>query len=252
LMNSALFDISTSTPFPRLQAIAKTRGYSYLVSRPTDPVHDSARRWPGILFLHGAGERGSRVEDVARQGIPKLVQGTADLSPTERAAGTDIAARFVVIAPQCPAFEIWNEHALLRLLDDAVTGHAIDPTHLYLTGMSMGGFGAWTLGLRHPDRFAALVPICGGGRITDITAALSANEAALRSLGIWAFHGANDRVVPLEESERMIDELKRVGIGGAKLTVYPNAEHDAWSQTYSNPELYRWLLEHKRDNTSSR
>ena len=247
-MISALVDFSTSTPdsLPRLQAIVKPRGYSYLVSRPTDPVSDSARLWPAILFLHGAGERGSRVEDVARQGIPKLVHGTAELSPIERAAGMEIAARFVVVAPQCPAFEIWNEPDLLRLLDDVIAAHAIDPTHLYLTGMSMGGFGAWTLGLRHPRRFAALVPICGGGRITDITAALVANEAALRSLGVWAFHGANDRVVPLEESERMVDELRRVGIAGAKLTVYPNAEHDSWSQTYSNPELYRWLLEHKR------
>lgn len=160
--------------------------------------------------------------------------------------GKEIAARFVVIAPQCPAFEIWNEQELLRLLDDVISEHAIDPTHLYLTGMSMGAFGAWALGLRHPSRFAALVPICGGGRIADITATLATNEAALRSLDVWAFHGAKDRVVPLEESERMVDELQRVGIAGAKLTVYPDAEHDAWSQTYSNPELYRWLLEHKR------
>ena len=198
------------------------------------------------MFLHGAAERGSRIEDVARQGLPKLVQGTGELSPAERATGAEITARFVVVAPQCPAFEIWNEPDLLRLLDEVIAAHAIDSTHLYLTGMSMGAFGAWTLGLRHPRRFAAVVPICGGGRITDITAALAANEAALRSLGVWAFHGANDRVVPLEESERMVEELKRAGIAQAKLTVYPNAEHDAWSQTYSNPELYRWLLEHKR------
>jgi predicted peptidase len=247
-MISSQIDLSSSTSdsLPRLQAIVKSRGYSYLVSRPADPVPGPARKWPAILFLHGAGERGSRVEDVARQGIPRLVQATAELSPVERALGEEVATRFVVIAPQCPAFEVWNEHELLRLLDEVISEHAVDPTQLYLTGMSMGGFGAWMLGLRHPRRFAAIVPICGGGRITDITAALAANEAALRSLGVWAFHGAKDRVVPLEESERMIDELKRVGIAGAKLTVYPNVEHDSWSQTYSNPEIYRWLLEHKR------
>jgi predicted peptidase len=237
---------STSDSLSRLQAIVKPRGYSYLISRPAATVADSARGWPAILFLHGAGERGSRVDDVARQGIPKLIQATAELSPAERAVGEEIASRFVVIAPQCPTFEIWNELELLRLLDDVLSEHAIDPARLYLTGMSMGAFGAWTLALRYPRRFAAFVPICGGGRLADITAAISANEAAVRSLGIWAFHGARDRVVPFEESERMVDELKRVGIAGAKLTVYPNTEHDAWSQTYSNPELYRWLLEHKR------
>ena len=247
-MNPASVEFSTSTPdsLSHLQAIVKPRGYSYLISRPAASGAGSVRSWPTLLFLHGASERGSRVEDVARQGIPKLVQATAELSPAERAVGQEITDRFVVLAPQCPTYEIWDELELLRFLDDALSEHAIDPKRLYLTGMSMGAFGAWTLALRHPRRFAAFVPICGGGRIADITAAIAANEAALRSLGVWAFHGAKDRVVPLEESERMVDELKRAGIAEAKLTVYPNAEHDAWSQTYSNPELYRWLLEHQR------
>ena len=247
-MKSATLPSSTSTSdtLSRLQAITNSRGYSYLVSRPSDSLRDPARRWPAILSLHGTGERGSRVEDVARHGVPKLIQASVELSPAERAAGEEVAARFVVVAPQCAAFEIWNEPDLLRLLDDVLAQHPIDPAQVFVTGMSMGAFGVWMLGLRHPRRFAALVPICGGGRITDITATLATDAAALRSLGVWAFHGAKDRVVPLEESERLVEELKRVGVSDAKLTVYPNAEHDAWSPTYSNPELYRWMLKHRR------
>ena len=160
--------------------------------------------------------------------------------------GLEIAGQFVVVAPQCPAQETWDEHALLRLLDLVQRELPIDPARVYLTGMSMGAFGAWTLALRSPRRFAAVVPICGGGRLTDIAAAVTADATALRSLGVWAFHGAKDRVVPLEESERMVAELQRVGVADARLTVYPDTEHNSWSQTYSNPEVYRWLLEHRR------
>ncbi len=152
----------------------------------------------------------------------------------------------MVIAPQCAPLEIWSELELLRLLDAVQLAYPIDPARIYLTGMSMGGFGAWSLGIRSARRFAALVPVCGGGRLTDIAAAIATDAAALRSMGIWAFHGAKDRVVPLEESERMIDELRRVGVTDARLTVYPDVEHNSWAQTYSNSELYRWLLEHKR------
>jgi predicted peptidase len=90
------------------------------------------------------------------------------------------------------------------------------------------------------------VPICGGGRITDLTAAAQKDFAALSGLGIWAFHGARDRIVPLEESERMVEALRGAGLPDVKLTVYPDGEHDSWSATYANPELYAWLLEHER------
>lgn len=247
-MNSlpALSPTSTSEAPARLRAISNPRGYSYLVSRPPESLAGATRRWPLILFLHGAAERGARVEDVARQGLPRLLAATTPLSPAEAAAGQDVAAHFVVVAPQCAHYEVWNEQNLLRLVDDAIAQCDADPTRVYLTGMSMGAFGAWTLGLRHPARFAALVPICGGGRIADVSAALRTEPAALHSLPIWAFHGARDRVVPLEESERMIDALRREGLPEVKLTIYPEAEHDAWTHTYANPELYRWLLQHRR------
>jgi predicted peptidase len=237
---------ATPETLHRLHAISNPRGYDYLVSRPPDSVVEPQRRWPLILFLHGAAERGSQVMDVARQGLPRLLSAATDLLPAELEVGRDVAARFVLIAPQCAQYEVWNDGEVLRLLDAVSAQHNIDPARVYLTGLSMGGFGAWSTGLRHPGRFAALVPICGGGRISDVTSAANKHPAALRSLGVWAFHGARDRVVPPEESERMIDALRRAGVPDVTLTIFPEGEHDSWSASYANPKLYRWLLEHTR------
>jgi predicted peptidase len=216
-----------------------------LVSQPPVPA-DARQGWPLILFLHGAAERGSVVTDVLRQGLPRLLAPDAELTPTERAVGRDVAARFIVIAPQCPPFEVWDEHALLRLLNSVSAEYNVDEKRVYLTGLSMGGFGAWALGLRHPTRFAALAAVCGGGRLSDLQTGVPTHIAALRSMGIWAFHGAHDRVVPLEESQRMVDALHQAGMTHVKFTVYPEAEHNAWTATYANPELYAWMLRHHR------
>jgi predicted peptidase len=199
-----------------------------------------------ILFLHGAAERGKQITDVARQGLPKLLWPAPELSPAEIAVARHVAARFVVIAPQCPHYEVWEEEALLRLLDDVSRKFSVDSSRIYLTGLSMGGFGVWLLGLRHPRRFAALVPVCGGGRVADVASAASERLEALRGLGVWAFHGAKDRVVPLEESERMVDALRRATMPDVKFTVYPDCEHDAWSAAYANPEVLAWMLQHRR------
>lgn len=236
----------TLNPLSRLRVITNPRGYDYLVSRPQDSATSPQRRRPLILFLHGAAERGSQVEEVARQGLPRLLAGRAELSAAELAIAGDIAGRFIVVAPQCAHYEVWDDAALLALLDDVAGDPSIDPERVYLTGLSMGGFGVWSLGLRHPERFAALAPICGGGRVRDVTAAASHRGPALRTLGVWAFHGAGDRVVPLEESERMIAALQRAGVPDVKFTVYPDAGHDAWTAAYANPELYAWLLRHQR------
>jgi predicted peptidase len=233
----------TVDPSARLNAVTNSRGYDYLVSLPQQLAADPDHHWPLIIFLHGAGERGNSVGDVARQGLPKLLRADAELTAAERDVGREIAQRFVVVAPQCPQYEVWNETLLLALID-ACTDLNVDRARVYLTGLSLGGFGAWSLGVRHPDRFAALVPICGGGRISDVTAAASQHRSALQRLGVWAFHGGKDRVVPVEESERMVDALKRAGVSDAKLTVYPDVEHDSWTPTYANPELYTWLLRH--------
>jgi len=122
----------------------------------------------------------------------------------------------------------------------------VDKSRVYLAGLSMGGYGTWDLGLAHPEDFAAIVPICGGGELISVILASREHGPALKSLGVWAFHGAKDPVVPVEESQRMIAAVRKVGVQDVKLTVYPDAEHNSWTRTYDNPELYEWLLKHQR------
>jgi predicted peptidase len=233
-------------PLTLLRAISNPGGYSYLVSQPPESSSESDRRWPLLFFLHGAAERGANPMDVARQGLPRLLRADGPTTPQETSVGNEIARSFIVVAPQCPHFEVWEERSLLAVLDSVFASLPIDLHRVYLTGLSMGAFGAWTLGLRNLSRFAALAPVCGGGRIVDILAAAAHHREQLLRTGVWAFHGARDRVVPLEESERMIAELHRAGVRDVKFTVYPEGDHDAWTQSYANPELYRWLLTHRR------
>ena len=200
----------------------------YLLSLPEGYGADAAKKWPLILFLHGAGERGTNLWIVAKHGPPKI----------------DIAKKeFIVVSPQCPNGKIWSNDLLLALLDEIEAKYAVDAHRVYLTGLSMGGFGTWSLGLTHPERFAAIAPICGGG---ELITPLLADKAKLTTLPVWAFHGAKDPVVPVEESERMVKLLKKYEVREVKLTIYPEAQHDSWTQTYANPELFEWFLQHSR------
>jgi len=206
---------------------------NYLLFLPQGYDAKSEKRWPLILFLHGSGERGNDVWKVATHGPPKNVMSKADFP-------------FIVVSPQCPEGRIWSNDKLLPLLDEITRNYAVDKSRIYLTGLSMGGYGTWSLGLSHPELFAAIVPICGGGEFISPFLSSRDKPEALRSLGIWAFHGAKDPVVPLSETERMVELTKRLGVKEVKLTVYPEAGHDAWTETYKNPKLYQWLLEHRR------
>ena len=206
---------------------------SYLLFLPQG-YSDTEQRWPMILFLHGAGERGNDVWKVATHGPPKRVRQHPDFP-------------FIVVSPQCPDGEMWSREILLSLLDDVTTKYKVDPSRVYLTGLSMGGYGTWDLGLSYPEKFAAIVPICGGGEYITMLLGSREKPEVLKTLGVWAFHGAKDPVVPLAESERMVDFLRRLGVKDVKLTAYPDAQHDSWTQTYENPELYKWLLEHRRE-----
>jgi len=204
---------------------------TYLLFLPQGYDARAEKRWPMILFLHGAGERGTDIWKVAVHGPPKNVSTHPDFP-------------FIVISPQCPEDQIWSREVLLKLLDEATAKYAVDTNRIYLTGLSMGGYGTWDLGLSHPDRFAAIVPICGGGQTISVLLPGRDQGPALKTLGVWAFHGGKDPVVPLDESQRMVDALKRAGAQDVKLTVYPEAGHDSWTETYNNPELYQWLLKH--------
>lgn len=194
----------------------------YLLYLPKD--YGPKDSWPLMLFLHGAGERGANLELVKKHGPPKLVEAGKELP-------------FIVVSPQCPQGRWWEPMELATLLDEIVEKHKVDKDRIYVTGLSMGGFGTWTLAAYQPKRFAAIVPICGGGE--PFATMLLAHVPA------WVFHGAKDPVVPLERSQKMVDAMKKFG-GNVKLTVYPEAGHDSWTETYANPQLYEWLLQQKR------
>lgn len=240
LTTSALAQPATTSNLPPTQMVkhfqfkwTESAEADYLLFLPKNYDAQTEKRWPMILFLHGAGERGTDVWKVATHGPPKNVKAHPDFP-------------FIVVSPQCPEGQIWSKAILVALLDDITAKYAVDTNRIYLTGLSMGGYGTWDLGLTHPDRFAAIVPICGGGQTISVPLSGRDKWQALRTLGVWAFHGGKDPVVAPEESQRMVDALKKLGAQDVKLTVYPEAGHDSWTETYNNPQLYEWLLKHER------
>jgi predicted peptidase len=208
---------------PQTTTITMNQSYGYLRYVPPGYGTDRSKRWPLVLFLHGAGERGDDLELVKKHGLPKLIEQGRDFP-------------FVVISPQWPPGEWWNIFALEGLIETIVREERIDRDRVYLTGLSMGGFGTWALAIRHPERYAAILPICGGGEIQ--------RARVLRDVPIWAFHGDADPVVPVARSRDMVAAITQAG-GSPRLTIYPGVAHDSWTATYENPEIYDWLLSHR-------
>jgi len=193
---------------------------NYLLYLPKD-YEESDQKFPLVLFLHGAGERGNDLEKVKVHGLPKLVNEGKDFP-------------FIVVSPQCPDLMIWNIDVLSSLLDEIEANYRVDKNRIYLTGLSMGGHGTWSLALAQPNRFAAIAPVCGW--------ADTSKANLIANLPVWVFHGAKDVVVPVKSSEDMVSALKNYG-SNVKLTIYPEANHDSWTETYNNEELYKWFLE---------
>ncbi|KAA0561215.1 prolyl oligopeptidase family serine peptidase [Bacillus sp. CH30_1T] len=217
---------------------------NYLLYLPDSFQQNGSLKWPLILFLHGAGERGGNMELVKKHGVPKIVENQEEFP-------------FIVVSPQCPADSYWvNElESLSALLDEIVREYPIDPARIYLTGLSMGGIGAWHLAIANPKRFAAIAPVCGALSIPEFRRVelqiknnvnqLSVGLKRLKDLPVWAFHGDQDDIVPIEAAQKVIQSLKKQG-GSAKLTVYKGVGHDSWTETYENEELYIWFLnQHK-------
>jgi len=216
----------------------------YRLLKPKE--YDPQTKYPLVLFLHGAGERG---DDNVRQ----LVHGMNDF------ASDEIMAKYpcFVVAPQCPREQKWVDvnwsapgHEMpgeaaepLRLTMDAIAAlekeFSIDSARIYVTGLSMGGYGSWDAIARYPDRFAAAAPICGGGD--------PARADKFAKLPVWAFHGGKDGVVKPQRSREMIEAITAAG-GTPKYTEYPNAGHDSWTATYKDPEFYAWLFAQRRAN----
>lgn len=213
--------------------VTRTVTLNYLLFLPRGYDAQADKKWPLMLFLHGAGERGDDIWLVAKHGPPKIVAEKPDFP-------------FIVVSPQCPAGKTWADDEVLALLDDIEAKYAVDKTRVYLTGLSMGGYGIWSLGIAHPERFAAMVPICGGGDPLKILLPDPKRAEALKTLAVWAFHGGKDPVVNPSESQRMVEALKKYGCQEVELTVFPEAGHDSWTEAYANPKLYEWLLQHQR------
>ncbi|MGQ4514162.1 alpha/beta hydrolase-fold protein [Streptomyces sp. DW26H14] len=198
----------------------------YLLHLPEDYDSDPERRWPLVLFLHGAGERGFGLDAVTKHGLPKLAE-----------AGTEFP--FVIATPQCPASSQWGAEVttLAGLLDDVAADCRIDPSRVYVTGLSMGGHGTWSLAIRYPERFAAIAPVCGSLWLQGVE--------PIRALPVWTFHGEEDKTIPIESTEKIVAGLEALG-GDVRFTRYPGVGHDSWTRTYDNPGLYDWLLAHRR------
>lgn len=210
---------------------------AYLQGTPsTGPVPDAG--WPLLLFLHGVGECGDDLALVGVHGPPRLTGEVPEL------------ARCILVAPQCPADSWWRSETLVALLEEVRAREHVDDARIYVTGLSMGGYGTWSLLARAPELFAAAVPICGGGdttRVWDDIASDFEFEGLLRAkdVPVRAFHGELDGVVPVEESRLLVRALEGVG-ADVELTVYPGVGHDSWTRTYADPGLYAWLFAQRR------
>lgn len=217
---------------------------NYRLLLPKNYKQGDETKYPLVLFLHGAGERGddNRVQ---------LIHGMGDF------ASDEIMEKYpaFVLAPQCPKDEKWvnvdwssDSHSMpeqpsdamrltLQLIEHLRKDYPIDGARLYVTGLSMGGYGTWDALQRHPELWAAAAPICGGGDPNGAT--------AMKDTPIWVFHGDQDGAVKVKRSRDMVDALKAAG-GSPKYTEYPGVGHDSWTATYKNPEFYAWLFGQKK------
>jgi len=185
---------------------------------------DTRRKQPLILFLHGSGERGSDPEILKQVGLPKIVAADPDNFP------------FMMLAPQCPEGEWWvyDDQLLLALLDHVILHYLADDRRIYLTGCSMGGYGAWMLGAAHPGRFAAVAPISAPAlhKPQDV--------CALKHTPVWALHGLADNVVPAQQTEVMIEALRACG-GKPEATYVEGAGHELTTSAYQDAKLFAWM-----------
>ncbi len=189
------------------------------------------KEYPLILFLHGAGERGDDGELPVKQGIGNAI----------KFKGKEKDFPFFVIFPQCRVKGNWKADGpdgqrALAILADVQKAYKIDDKRLYLTGLSMGGFGTWSLAAAHPQKWAAIVPICGGGD--------PATATKIKDIPCWAFVGDKDNPKLVEGMRGMIKALQAAG-SQPRYSEFPYVGHNSWDSAYVTPELYPWLLSHK-------
>ncbi len=209
-----------------------TPHYKYLIYTPNGYNSAQKKNWPVIIYLHGKSASGNNLNELKRYGIPFFIEGGMEFSA-------------IVVSPQCPNGKNWTtENWFEPFYNELVSKYNIDTTRIYLTGMSMGGFGTWALGIKYPNRFAALMPLCGGGKPHEVN--------VLRDVPVWVLHGDNDEVVPIKRSEEMVNALRRGG-GNPIFTVLKGKGHDIHRQ-YADISLYQWMMQYtniRNSNTAS-
>lgn len=215
--------------------------HRYQVFVPGPSAGDRPR--PVMLFLHGSGERGDDGRKPTLVGVGPHLRAHADTFPA------------IAVFPQAPEGSEWRDAAdvAMAALDAATREFGGDPDRTWLTGLSMGGYGAWELALAHPGRFAAVVPVCGGitapahrprlyvAAVAGEDDPFAAAAARLVDTPVWIFHGARDDLVLPEQSRRMAAALEAAGARDARYTEFPDANHNSWDPAYATPELWAWL-----------
>lgn len=205
------------------RSIRKEVSGQYVVSLPDGYDREPKRRWPVMLFLHGAGERGDDLAKVKVHGPLK-----------EIAKGRKLP--MIVVAPQCPENEWWDTDTLIGLLDHVERKYRVDRRREYVTGLSMGGYGTWALAIAQPSRFAAIAPVCGGG--------VWRQAHKIKAIPTWVTHGDKDAAVPLQESVDMVEALRRAG-ANPRFDIIAGGQHDVWTDFYARDDFYTWLLSHQ-------
>lgn len=210
------------------------------------PGYTPEKAWPLIVFLHGSGERGDDGLHQTEVGIGPALRDRPEQFPA------------IVLLPQCPRDLFWNvvlehiEAAMARAMED----YNIDPDRVYLTGISMGGYGTWLWGATKTDTFAALMPICGGGHVLDISliskkpigrrfGSFESRVKKLATIPIWTFHGADDDTVPPRCSRQMVEAVNAAG-GDVRYTEFEDTGHNSWDKAYAHEEAIRWLFDQRR------
>jgi acetyl esterase/lipase len=230
------------TGFLNRRIVLNGTTYRFQVYLPEEWRRDDGKHWPIILFLHGRGERGSEGMWQTQVGIAEAVRNHPDRWP------------FVIVMPQCPDTAHWTDPAMLDMamtaLDQEASEFHGDPSRTYLTGLSMGGYGAWELARLHPHRWAAIAIAAGGvfwsyepDRWQEASTLPAEYAHAVGRTPVWLFHGSLDATVVPRQSELMYDAFKSAG-GDIRLWMYQGLKHDCWTRAYDEPDLPRWLLAH--------
>lgn len=207
---------------PETSKPSKKPVYNYLVYVPESYGSDKNKNWPLIIYLHGKSAGGNNLNKVKSYGLPFFIDRGLKLDA-------------IVICPQCPSGKNWTtDNWFTPLYNELLEKYTIDTTRIYLTGMSMGGFGTWDLGIKYPNRFAILMPLCGGGKPHEV--------CAIKNVPTWVFHGSEDTRVPIRRSDEMVKALRNCG-GNPKYTVLKGKGHDIHRQ-YADPELYQWMMQY--------